>query len=250
MNELKRVYYPLPMVADKLQCSVVDVLHLGATNRLEICAYIDDIQESEDYFSFNVFFDKEDDYIEEINQNNSIITDLYEIALFNYNESTYVDENQKLKFKSWYANHLRGFFAIPSELLIDIELSNLDEDFRINARELYTPKIFGKTINISNIEGLYIPENKLIVLDGELSGFNFGAKAKYPGSEKDTPKTIAKKSQLIPVLLKLIPEISDLDLDSVAVSKIISIVETLASQKGIDLPATDKNTWARYLGRK
>lgn len=250
MNELKRAYYTLPMVADKLQCSVVDVLHLGATNRLEICAYINDVQESEDYCSFNVFFDKEDDYIEEVNQNNSIITDLYEIALFNYNELTSVDENQKVKFKSWYANHLRGFFAIPSEFLIDIELSNLDEYVKINARELYTPKMYGKTINISNIEGLYISESRLVVLDGELSGFNFTAKAKYPGSDKDTPKTIAKKSQLIPVLLKLIPEVSDLDLDSVAVSKVINIVETLASQKGIDLPATDKNTWARYLGRK
>jgi hypothetical protein len=45
------------------------------------------------------------------------------------------------------------------------------------------------------------------------------------------------------------PELSDIDLDKTPVAKLIMIIEAAAA-KGVELPPTDKNTWAKYLGRK
>ena len=46
------------------------------------------------------------------------------------------------------------------------------------------------------------------------------------------------------------PELSDIDLDKTPVAKLIMIIEAAAASKGVELPPTDKNTWAKYLGRK
>ena len=59
-----------------------------------------------------------------------------------------------------------------------------------------------------------------------------------------------KLSEVIPALLKMIPEFDDVDLEGESISKIASILEAIAAAKGIELNLPDKNTWARYLGRK
>lgn len=46
------------------------------------------------------------------------------------------------------------------------------------------------------------------------------------------------------------PELSDIDLDITPVAKVIMIIEAAAASRGVELPPTDKNTWAKYLGRK
>lgn len=249
MNGIKRAYYPLPMAADKMGCSVDDLLHLGATNRLEICAYVSGVTESNDHCTFNVFIGN-DKYHDEIENNNSIQHDFFIIALFNYNDKLFFDDDHNPKFESIYGNMLQGFFALNSESLVAVELSRYDDGMNININELTTPKVFGEPIKIANIDGLSVSEDKLVVLGSELEAFSPTTVAKYPGSEKETPKTIAKKSQLIPALLGLIPEFNGLDLSNTPVAKIIDIVETLASKKGVELPRTDKNTWSKYLGRK
>lgn len=62
MKDFPRVYYTLPMAAKKLGCTVDDILHLGATNRLEICAYISerDIEENENEETIDLFITKRD----------------------------------------------------------------------------------------------------------------------------------------------------------------------------------------------
>ncbi|MCV3255520.1 hypothetical protein OGZ09_13380, partial [Escherichia albertii] len=76
MKDFPRVYYTLPMAAKKLGCTVDDILHLGATNRLEICAYISerDIEENENEETIQIFLSHDDEefYLEDINRNNCI----------------------------------------------------------------------------------------------------------------------------------------------------------------------------------
>ncbi|EML9727365.1 hypothetical protein RFI58_004637 [Klebsiella aerogenes] len=249
MNEIGRIYYPLSKAAEKLNCTVDDILHFGATNRIEICAYINGVDEREDNCTFNVFYNDEDEenILNDVNMSNAILTDMYEIALFNYNDALSVEGD--FRFEGLYANHLRGFFAIPSEFLVDVELSQLDEFINIKPRDLFTPKNYGKHLMLSNFDDLIVPENRLVVFDSELSVFNASATPKYPGSDNETPKTAAKKSQIIPALIKLIPDMRDVDLEEVPVSKIISLIETIAAKEGIDLPETHRQTWQKYLGR-
>ncbi|HID4134407.1 TPA: hypothetical protein ACXE8V_004861 [Pluralibacter gergoviae] len=250
MNDISRIYYPLPMAARKLNCTVEDLLHFGATNRIEICAYINDIDESGDEQTFNVFYDNndEDSIFERVDADNSIITDMYEVALFKYNEHLDITSND-LKIIGLYANHLRGFFAIPSEYLIDIELSTMDGFFNIKPRDVFTPKNYGPHLLLSNFDSLSVSEDKLVVFNSELLSFDTSAKPKYPGSDIETPKTAAKKSQIIPALIKLIPDMRDVDLESVPVTKIISLIEAIAAKEGVELPNTHRQTWQKYLGR-
>lgn len=251
MNNLGRVYHTLPMAAKKMGCTVEDILHFGATNRLEICAYIDDIEQRKDYCTFNVFFDNEDSensFSKTINKYNSIFTDMYEISLFNYNDEFCVDD-ERMVIEGLYANHMKGFFAIPSEFLVEVELSSACEIINLSPRYLYTPKGYGDYIRLDSIEGLSIPENRLVIFDSEISGFNYEKKPKYAGGERESPKTRAKKAEIIPALIKLIPEMQDVDLEDTPVSKIAEMIEVIAAQRGVELPGTHRQTWQKYLGR-
>ncbi|KAB8311960.1 hypothetical protein EH228_08930 [Erwinia endophytica] len=250
MSDLKRAYYPLHMAAAKMGCSVVDILHLGATNRIEICAYIDGFEESEDYFSFNVFFENESDFIDEVKNNNAIITDNYEVAYFNYNEDFRIINERSFIFESWYANYLNGFFVVPSNYLLYLEFSDGYDDVKINVSDLSTPEIDGKKFQIANIEGVFISVNKLVILADELDKFSLDTQAKFPGSEKgmnESRKTIAKKANIIRAFLSLIPDLNGMDIDSMPAKKIKELVETIAANKGKEFPHTDLGTWAKYL---
>lgn len=252
MNNLGRVYHTLPMAAKKMGCTVEDILHFGATNRLEICAYIDGVEERYDYCTFNVFFDNEDSensFSKTINKYNSIFTDMYEISLFNYNDEFYVDD-ERMVIEGLYANHMKGFFAIPSEFLVEVELSSACESINLSPRYLYTPKGYGNYIRLDNIEGLSIPENRLVIFDREISDFNYERKPKYAGGERESPKTAAKRNEVIYSLIKLIPEMGDVDLDTESLPKIADLIDSIAASRGIEFPKTHWQTWQKYLGRE
>ncbi|NUH56251.1 hypothetical protein HUK76_21605 [Citrobacter portucalensis] len=251
MDNLSRVYHTLPMAAKKMGCTVDDILHLGATNRLEICAYIDGVEQRYDYCTFNVFFDNEDSekcLAKTIRKYNSIFTEMYEISLFNYNDELRI-ENEDVRFQGLYANHMKGFFAIPSEFLVEIELSGVCDIINLSPRYIDTPKGYGDYIRLDNIDGLSIPESRLVIFDSEISGFNYEKKPKYAGGERESPKTRAKKAEIIPALIKLIPEMHDVDLEEMPVTKIAEMIEVIAAQRGVELPSTHRQTWQKYLGR-
>ncbi|MEJ5073422.1 hypothetical protein WH357_13960 [Enterobacter ludwigii] len=63
-------------------------------------------------------------------------------------------------------------------------------------------------------------------------------------------RTANRKGEIIPALLAMIPDFDGMDLSTESASKISSILEAIAAKKGIELSLPDKNTWARYLGRK
>ena len=248
-SEWPRVYYPLDLAAKKMNCSTEDILHLGATNRLEICAYIKGVELSPDGFNFNVTFDEDDEYVlNEITENKCIISDLYQIILFEYNDNTIISEVD-LKPRGWYANDLNGFFAMCSNDLVDIELSGGLTSFEVNISELSTPNIDDrKPIEITNINDLVITENMLVVMGKEIENFNASVAPSIRG-KIDAPKTEAKKAELIYCLLKMIPELSGVDLDNTPITKITSMIEEVAAKKGVALPSTHWQTWKRYLRR-
>ncbi|MDE8029579.1 hypothetical protein PZE20_23280 [Escherichia coli] len=252
MNNLGRVYHTLPLAAKKMGCTVEDILHFGATNRLEICAYIDDIEQRKDYCTFNVFFDNEQseqDIANLLTGYNSISTEMYEISCFNYNNESR-DDDGDLRFQGLYANYMKGFFAIPSEFLVEVELSSVCEIINLSPRYLYSPKGYGNYIRLDNIEGLSIPENRLVIFDCEISDFNYERKPKYAGGERESPKTAAKRNEVIYSLIKLIPEMSDVDLDTESLPKIADLIDSIAASRGIEFPKTHWQTWQKYLGRE
>lgn len=122
MKDFPRIYYTLPMAAKKLGCTVDDILHLGATNRLEICAYIgeNDLLISENKCSARVIFedDSESYYVEQIKKRNVIDTDMYNISYFHYNDDCVEDTDTGIfRLPGWYANYLKGFLQFRRSIL-------------------------------------------------------------------------------------------------------------------------------------
>lgn len=66
----------------------------------------------------------------------------------------------------------------------------------------------------------------------------------------ESNRTKNRKGEIIPALLKMIPEFNGYDIDKEPVNRISDILEATAAAKGIDLVLPDKNTMAKYLGRK
>lgn len=101
-------------------------------------------------------------------------------------------------------------------------------------------------------EPLVISADQLFVTKDEIERLKKGGVKEYENKDGDiseSAKTIAKKGEIINCLLKMIPEISGLNVDIAPVSKIKEVVEALAAGKNIELPDTHPQTWARYLGR-
>lgn len=120
MSLPKRLYYSLGKAAEKLKCSVSDILHLGATGRIEVCAYVNDIKSKPNNLSVNVWFESQE-LEEEIVACNSIQCDLFTVAYFTYNDKLFMTDGD-IFIKGYYADTLSGFFAVPSESLISLEL--------------------------------------------------------------------------------------------------------------------------------
>ncbi len=122
---------------------------------------------------------------------------------------------------------------------------------------------------------IYSVKDETIDIDGDIGKIDFGdaplvVDSKFLYIERDSlhkfhqlsidyfkntqsgehPRTANRKGEVIPALLKMIPEFDDVDLEGESISKIASILEAIAAAKGIELNLPDKNTWARYLGRK
>ncbi|EFE5032289.1 TPA: hypothetical protein OB753_002499 [Escherichia coli] len=255
MKDFPRIYYTLPMVAKKLGCTVDDVLHLGATNRLEICAYIgeNDLLFSENKCSARVIFedDSESYYVEQIKKRNVIDTDMYNISYFHYNDDCVEDTDTGIfRLPGWYANYLKGFFAIPSRYLVDVELSGPCNAVDVKPQHLYTIKAHYKKLYLAEIFGLCIPEERLVVFENELSNFDYAAKPVYGGGDRESPKTAAKRNEVIYSLIKLIPEMDDVDLDTESLPKIADLIDSIAASRGIEFPKTHWQTWQKYLGRE
>lgn len=67
---------------------------------------------------------------------------------------------------------------------------------------------------------------------------------------EDNPKRAAKRNEVIYSLIKLIPEMGDVDLDTESLPKIADLIDSIAASRGIEFPKTHWQTWQKYLGRE
>lgn len=239
----ERLYYPISEAAKKLNCSTSDVIHMGATGVFTFSIYIPLWQEKESE-RFNVFTLN----IEGLESHGFLrgkgwsVSEIYHEDLEGINDG-----------KVSFAKSINGFFNLSPVNLIELEFNSDAEFFKVNSLNVRVDDTEVDEILIHSFYGVSLPVKNLCVMASELNSLNFKkGQIQNPESDKkiESPKTSAKKGELIIQLLKLMPDFRDVNLDAIPVAKIISLVEAAAAENGIEMPKTDKQTWARYLGRK
>lgn len=231
----ERIYYPLPEAAEKLGCTIKDIYHFAYIGAINISVFIPS------YKADSLFVSIPAELISEID---------YELGGVLGSDSWCISDlelRQEGVMSGYYAKSLSGFFYVWKDFFAMAEFTN--DIGLIKTPSLTTkPETEGGEVEIANMHGgIELDTRYLCIMAVDLE------KIKEKGClpiKVDTPKTIAKKGELISALIKINHELSDIDLDNTPVSKIIAIIEAAAASKGVELPSTDKNTWAKYLGRK
>lgn len=143
------------------------------------------------------------------------------------------------------ASLLQGIFSVPSEACILLEFSD-DEFIRIGCIGVHS--VAGEDgISLLFADQLNIPKRYLCIMSRDIN--NIKKTSSISLSKVESTKTSNRKGEIIPALLKMIPEFSGVDIDNEKASKISDILSALAANKKIELNMPDKNTWIRYLGR-
>ncbi|EOM2434987.1 hypothetical protein DB293_004810, partial [Escherichia coli] len=90
--------------------------------------------------------------------------------------------------------------------------------------------------------------NYLCVMASDLD--NIKNTGDFPKITEDSPKASSKRNEVIYSLIKLIPEMGDVDLDTESLPKIADLIDSIAASRGIEFPKTHWQTWQKYLGRE
>ncbi|HGM4679968.1 hypothetical protein [Serratia ureilytica] len=226
-----RLYYPLSKALKELRFCADDendIIHLGALGALEVCHYFKG--------GFNVY---------SISDEKGAVEDK-SIGLggryCSLNISTMEYSNLSI---------LNGLFKLDISSLRDFEFS---DGKQVSDITVSTPNNnISKKVKFSFVDKVIIDKEKMYITADEITRLTGKKITLVKGKsfvEPDSPKTIAKKSEMIPALLRMIPELSDVDIDTESPSKIKNIIEAIAAEKGIDMPPVHHQTWEKYLGRK
>lgn len=249
----KRLYYPLPEAAEKLKCTVKDIIHFGAIGVLKISIYINNWIEKED----SVFIVDCQSY------------DIYPLASASEaaggigllsGEGWYVSGiyNKKLPpddflGEATFAKHVTGFFYLDKSTLVDFEFNHDNERIKVTFAYAYENDEAAGYTSLTNLLGVEFPSQYLCVLaeDMENIGKAIGAihQPQSNSQEMENSKTAATKSAIIPALINMIPEMNSFDLEIEPVATIVNALETVATKKGIEFPDVHRQTWQKYLGR-
>ncbi|ADM96481.1 hypothetical protein Dda3937_01589 [Dickeya dadantii 3937] len=234
----ERLYYPLHEAAEKLECSIKDIIHYGAIGALCISVYMFNNKgdNQSDIFYLDALKFKVDDDLP-----SHFLGDKYLIADIHFNHSPY----------GWCASFLKGFFYINAVSLTLAEFEINSGSIKIDKLSTAKNALDSIDIYFMNDEGLYeLPISRLCVMAEEIDNINQAVKINaFINQEKESDKTVAKKEVLIKSLLRLIPDFYDVDIEAMPVKKIKELLEVTAAQKGIDFPKTDLGTWSKYLER-
>ena len=234
----ERLYYPLSKAAKKIGCDEDDLIHFGAIGKLEVCSYIEG---AFDQYSINDGL--------KINDQDSITI-----------------HGRYCSFASMSIDgcparlHFHGLMMIGTNVLRDIEFYDECSTVELYGCAPYQNSYDNNDIHIFEIatDEITITKKDLYITADEIANITSGKIInRYELSDKkgfsiqnESPKTTAKASELILPLLKIIPELSDIDFDNEKLTKIVNIIESLAASKGIELPKTHRQTWGKYIGRK
>jgi hypothetical protein len=255
INIPERLYYPLPEAADMLGCTIRDVIHMGAAGVIDLSIYINSWIESSDVKPnerLMVFFDGLDENPEEFCKLDliSLSGDRWSLSGI-YEPQPELDSSFKAILR--YARIINGFFYLSSYNLIDFEFDYPCDYIWLNSLTAELDfKGFGD-VKLHSFHKIKFPSKSICVMADSIKKIKEKTSVFpdiSPDKKVESPKTSAKKSELILQLLKLIPDFDGVDLEATSVSKTISIVEAAAAAKGVEIPKTDKNTWSRYLGKK
>ncbi len=239
----ERLYYPLPDAARKLDCTVQDIIHFGAIGAINISVYIGNHKEkNNNSFHLNM----PSDLILNIDDFGNIYGDGWYI--YNIEER---HANDELNLDGYFSNGIDGFFYINNFDLTKIEF---DATCKLELTQVSTGSESGYNgcIDVNFLTApLSIDRSFLCIKKDDIYNFKESISIHRKGQSllTESPKTIATKSELIPALLKLIPEFDDVDLCTAPIAKITDLVEAIAAKRGVVIPHIHNQTWQAYLGR-
>lgn len=234
----ERLYYPIPEAAEYLGCSVRDIYHFCATGMLNMSIYLNGISDDDAGFMS----------VDLGSYGHAPSLDGKAINIVNDYSGIYGIHYKDDKHHLLTAFDLYGIFSVPSVSCILLELSN-DEFISIGRVDAYGTKGDGEDeVSIIFSEFVDIPRSYLCIRGDDIKNITKPTPLIMGGMEHS--RTSNRKGEIIPALLKMIPEFSDVDVDTEKACKLADILEATAASKGIELQMPDKNTWAKYLGRK
>ncbi|HBS6427852.1 hypothetical protein WCD93_25905 [Klebsiella michiganensis] len=232
----ERMYYPLPEAAEKLGCTIKDIYHFAYIGVIDVSVFIPS------YKNDKLLIMLPSELINEIDNDFGGVLGTDKWSLFD------IELRQENEMTGYYAKSISGFFYVWRDSFALAEFtSGIDV---IKTPSLTTkPEAEGGEVEIASMQGgIELDSRYLCIMASDLEKIkDVGS---LPIKKIETPKTIAKKGEIISALIKMNPELSDIDLDITPVAKVIMIIEAAAASRGVELPPTDKNTWAKYLGRK
>lgn len=242
----ERKYYSINDAAIKMKCSVNDILHYASVGILNLCIYLDfkcDVDEKRVHLNIP---------LEQINQIDELFQSLNGDKWRVGNLEFIISKGSESGISGYYAGRLFGFFYVPSTEALRAEFVQGDE---VTLTYISTnPEDYDSEdveINFLRDDGEAFPKSNFCLMASEIEKINSNDIGDFPKQkESETDKTIAKKAELIPALLKMIPELSDVNLETTSVTKIVELIEATAATKQIAIPNTHWQTWQKYLGRK
>lgn len=227
----ERLYYPIALAAEKLGCTVDDLIHFGATGQVEICRMM-----SEACVAGIATTHLPDEMI----MKQGLYGNL-QLGVLNA-------ERGRSAF-------LFGLFTVSCAELRDWDMKSGGvfrgmADLMTPAHSLDEQILITAPIQLERDDSrLYLTAHEMARLTGESFSPNPNNKV-FTEELPEHPRTEKRKSELIATLLKLIPDFDGENIEDMQVNTILNIIESLASSKGIEFDRPDKNTLAKYLGRK
>lgn len=243
----ERLYYPLPDMAAKLKCTISDILHLGATDVIKLCLFVNrDFNEKIHLNMPNHRVEQLDDFFQSLHGERWLVSDIE----YRNNSET---ENSYLT--GYYAGRLEGFFYVNEADLIEAEF-NIKEPLKITQLYVSPDGFEGDDLEINfienesalfSIDNLCVMSSELVKLEGNTGGkiynFNQSVSPKNSKSLMDN-----KKNKLIKALIEIAYGKGSSDKPRSLINEERGTGDILIDlqKMGIELPVTG-STLAGYL---
>ncbi len=202
MSLPERLYYPLVEAAEKMECSVKDIIHYGATDALKICIYIDySTEENKSLLRLNLSNSK----LNEMDDFNNISGDGWSINGVYLNDS----KADKLLSSGYYAENISGFFYVMAHYLVPVEFNSEQSNLKLNYVSTGWDDDLVEDIGVDFMFlGVSFPVKNLCVMAkdiNELTEKNKNSKMpSFDDERKKLPKPNAnKQSKLIKALIEI-----------------------------------------------
>ncbi|NIF02123.1 hypothetical protein F3J38_18995 [Pantoea sp. Acro-805] len=235
MNLPARKYYPITEAAKRMQCQESDVLHLIAIGELDAYVFMNNFKLDDGKL---MHLNMTEELVRRIDCFSSITGEQWSVY-----DIKKINNYDAIISSGYYAGTIDGLFYVDGLYLSPLEFGD-DEIF---VQQLSSERDLGGgdyPLDINFLRGeVTIEKRKICILEKDISSMS-----RREATESN--KTIAKKAEIIPQLIKLIPEFNDVDVDETPAEKVVALVESIAASRGVEMPQMHIQTWRRYLGRK